>query len=136
MNPEHLVEWQCPDCGAMQEDDINNTVLPCCGACETAFNWCDLKGFDHCKACHNPFEKLPSVDYCHNCFEYEKELQELWSEFMRVPVYTTNFPTITRDFHLWEEGTLHQEIWDWFEEQSPRGIHYVMYPNGDKADGT
>lgn len=124
------VEWHCPDCGVTNTDGLENEVVSCTNGCGKIWDWSDLEGFQRCSNCANGFEsEAPGL--CSYCLEYERHLQDLWKEFMSIPGADDKLPI---EFHNWEVGDSRGAIWEWFEEQAPRGIHFVMYTSQEDLD--
>ncbi|MFO7844465.1 MAG: hypothetical protein R6V16_11705 [Bacteroidales bacterium] len=53
------------------------------------------------------------------------ELMKLWYEFSDIPIDEEE--RIDVDFFIWTKGTGRFEIWHWFDELFPNGIHEMLY---------
>lgn len=70
------------------------------------------------------------VDY--GCNFDDAELEKLWVLFGNVPVNDND--EILEEFLGFPEGTDRIEIWNWFDEQYPKGVAYLV--NGRKSSKT
>ena len=53
------------------------------------------------------------------------DLKKLWDQFINIP--TNIEDEIEEYFYDWEKGTYRFDIWQWFDEKLPNGIHeYVI----------
>jgi hypothetical protein len=53
------------------------------------------------------------------------QLEQLLDDFSAIPIKIND--EIEVDFYCWEKGTSRFEIWHWFDEKLPEGIHkYVI----------
>ena len=53
------------------------------------------------------------------------DLEKLWDEFSNIPINIED--EIEEDFYFWKKGTYRFDIWHWFDEKLPNGIHeYVI----------
>jgi len=53
------------------------------------------------------------------------KIAEMWKEFGNIPVDSNE--NIDEPFHNWPRGTDKYEIWHWFDENSSKGLHYLMF---------
>jgi hypothetical protein len=49
------------------------------------------------------------------------DLEKLWDEFSNIPINIKD--EIEEDFYGWEKGIYRFDIWQWFDEKLPSGIH-------------
>jgi hypothetical protein len=56
---------------------------------------------------------------------YNDKLLELWYAFTDIPI--DNEECIDVDFYIWPKGTDRFEIWHWFDEKLPNGVHEMLY---------
>lgn len=57
----------------------------------------------------------------------DKELEHLWSEFGDIPM-NPETEEIEEEFLFFPIGTHREEIWYWFDEEYPKGVIGLMYP--------
>lgn len=53
------------------------------------------------------------------------QLEQLWEDFLNIPINIDD--EIEEDYYCWAKGTYRFDIWHWFDEKLPNGIHeYVI----------
>ena len=122
----------------MYKMDTDTYVCDCCGR---EYKWdgeeygniweCEECGKHFCTDCftaalgRDAFDAMvrnsPSV-LCQDC--YKEELENLWSAFGDVGIDDND--RITEPFMDWEAGTDRFDIWHWFDEQYPGGVHKLI----------
>lgn len=51
------------------------------------------------------------------------ELEKMWKEFSNISINSND--EIEEDYYWWGKGTYRFEVWHWFDEKSPNGIHEI-----------
>ena len=115
-----------------------------CDFCEKEYKWeaddygtiweCEGCGKHFCTDCFtaalgrrafNTMVRKHEKVLCPDCYaKYMKELENLWSAFGDVGIDDDD--RITEPFMDWEAGTDRFEIWHWFDEQYPGGVHKLI----------
>lgn len=77
---------------------------------------------DHCPfcVCGNLLDEKKSTDEAW----YKEDLLRLWLLFGDIPIDDAD--RILEPFMDWPEGTNRFDIWHWFDEKYPGGIHTLM----------
>ena len=98
--------WECEECGKHF-----------CTDCFTA-----ALGRDAFDSMTRMFEKV----LCPDCYvnNAEVEIENLWQAFSDIGIDDQD--RITEPFMDWEAGTDRFEIWHWFDEQYPGGVHKLI----------
>lgn len=132
-----MVTEECPDCGT-----------------ENTFKWSVLRnGYQaFCPKCGFPMmlcsECLIDNDFCDwnggtiLCY---RMVEEFWKKLTDVPfaedsegrVILSNDYNITignREVVMFPAGTDREEIWQWFDEQHPKGVAYLLYREESNSD--
>lgn len=96
----------CPECGG-----TNVQIMA----------WVDANTNQYCSDVNTPTEVEDT--WCNDC-EYHTglaTLAELWETFSEVPI--NNNDEIERDFLCFPAGTSRFDVWHWFDERCPNGLH-------------
>lgn len=54
----------------------------------------------------------------------EEGLEHLWSAYTDIPI--DEEVCIDEDFYIWSNDTDRFEIWHWFDEKLPNGVHQLL----------
>ena len=67
------------------------------------------------------------VMVCQQVSSYDPEdIEELWDEFGEVPM-NPHTEKIETPWNGFPAGTDREDIWKWFDEIHPKGVHYLLY---------
>lgn len=61
----------------------------------------------------------------------DTELEELWQAFGDIPM-NPETEVMADDFLHFPKGTHREDIWKWFDQKHSKGIHFLLYGNGEK----
>ena len=122
----------------MYKMDSDTYVCDCCGK---EYKWdgdeygniweCEECGKHFCTDCFTAALGRDAFDnmlrnhdkvLCPTC--YKIDIEQLWQAFSDIGIDDQD--RITEPFMDWEAGTDRFEIWHWFDEQYPGGVHKLM----------
>lgn len=55
----------------------------------------------------------------------DNKLEKLWNDLGDIPINENE--EIEEPFLFFDEGTLREDIWKWFDENYSKGVVYLMY---------
>lgn len=67
----------------------------------------------------------PDTDVVKEYTTYDSLLEDLWKTLTDVPM-NPDTEDMEEDWFIFPKGTNREDIWDWFDEQHPKGVGWMM----------